>query len=325
VISISVVLPNRNHGREAEGTIRQFLEQTRPPDEIIVVDDGSQDDSVAQLQRLAQDQPTVKVMANPDHRQVPACVNQGVAAARGEFILLAAANDRRSVDMIERLADVAMRFTAARLIVSGNGEWNVDSGQLSSFDRNSERGLWFLDRSEQVGHISPDRFHRILRAGSVPLGIGTALIRRDALVEVGTYLPDLRWHSDWFAIHAIAFRHGFYALDANLCWNRSAEGSYSSRGMHDPVLQREVVLNIVARLHSPQFADLRRALERSPAAMSTFIRVLLPALAARPRYGAMFLKVSAWWLGQMLRGRRPDALRRAFGRLGLETQLGPVS
>ena len=324
-IGVSIVLPNRNHGRETEETIRRFLAQTRPPDEIVVVDDASQDDSVDRLQRLVQAHPVVKVMSNADHRQVPSCVNQGVAAARGEFILMAAANDRRSVDMIERLVDAAMRFPAARLIVSVNGEWDAEARLLRSFDRASERGFWFLDGPEQVSEISAERFHRILRAGPVPLGIGTALIRRDALMEVGTYLPDLRWHSDWFAIHAIAFRYGFCALDANLCWNRGSDGSYSSRGMQDRVRQSEVVLNIVKRLHSPQFAYLRRSLERSPAAMATFMRTLLPALAVRPRYGAMFLKVLTWWLGEVAGGRRPDALRRLCARLGLGRGLGPVS
>ena len=44
---VAVVIPVYNHERYVEEAIASVLEQTRPPDRVVVVDDGSRDGSVA--------------------------------------------------------------------------------------------------------------------------------------------------------------------------------------------------------------------------------------------------------------------------------------
>ena len=57
--SVSVVVPSYNHAQFVEVTLRSIMKQTRAPQELIVIDDGSMDDSppmawrVASLCRLA--------------------------------------------------------------------------------------------------------------------------------------------------------------------------------------------------------------------------------------------------------------------------------
>ena len=50
--SVSVVLPSYNHAHYVDRALRSVLEQSRPPDEVIVIDDGSSDDSVTQIRAL---------------------------------------------------------------------------------------------------------------------------------------------------------------------------------------------------------------------------------------------------------------------------------
>ena len=47
---MSVVIPNYNHGHLIENALLAISQQTLPPSEIVVVDDGSTDDSLARLQ-----------------------------------------------------------------------------------------------------------------------------------------------------------------------------------------------------------------------------------------------------------------------------------
>ena len=56
-VSLSVVLPNYNHGHLVRRALAALVEQDRPPDEIIVVDDGSTDDSLAILRDFARTEP----------------------------------------------------------------------------------------------------------------------------------------------------------------------------------------------------------------------------------------------------------------------------
>ena len=50
---MSVVIPNYNHGHLIEDALVAISRQTMPPSEVVVVDDGSTDDSLARLQALA--------------------------------------------------------------------------------------------------------------------------------------------------------------------------------------------------------------------------------------------------------------------------------
>ena len=53
--SLSVVLPNYNHAKLIGRALAALLAQKRAADEIIVIDDGSTDDSVAVIERIAAD------------------------------------------------------------------------------------------------------------------------------------------------------------------------------------------------------------------------------------------------------------------------------
>jgi len=60
---MSVVIPNYNHGHLIEDTLFAISEQTLPPSEIVVVDDGSTDDSLARLQSSAARMPRLRIHA----------------------------------------------------------------------------------------------------------------------------------------------------------------------------------------------------------------------------------------------------------------------
>jgi len=73
-------------GRELlEAILPSLAAQTSPPHEVIVVDNGSRDDTLAYL---AVSWPAVRVVAIPLNIGVAAALNRGVAAARGEYVAL---------------------------------------------------------------------------------------------------------------------------------------------------------------------------------------------------------------------------------------------
>jgi GT2 family glycosyltransferase len=82
---VSVVIANWNGRHHLEACLAALDEQTRLPDEVIVVDNGSTDGSVAWL---AQRYPAVTVIANAHNRGFAAANNQGLQAARGDYLAL---------------------------------------------------------------------------------------------------------------------------------------------------------------------------------------------------------------------------------------------
>ena len=92
-LTILVVLPNYNHGRYIKRAIDAFLAQDFPPDEILVVDDGSTDNSRAILDKIALASPRVRVFKNEKNEGLIPAQLRALAAAKGKFIFLAAADD----------------------------------------------------------------------------------------------------------------------------------------------------------------------------------------------------------------------------------------
>jgi len=83
---MSVVMPNYNHGHLIEDALSAFARQTMPAFEVVVVDDGSTDDSVTRLQALAARWPWLKVHQLPANRGVNTACNTGLALVSGDFI-----------------------------------------------------------------------------------------------------------------------------------------------------------------------------------------------------------------------------------------------
>jgi glycosyltransferase involved in cell wall biosynthesis len=87
--SISVVVPAYNEGRWIAEALQSVLGQTSPPDEVIVVDDGSTDETVAEVERFGDPVRLVR-QANAG---CAAAFNRGFALAAHEFVALCPADD----------------------------------------------------------------------------------------------------------------------------------------------------------------------------------------------------------------------------------------
>ena len=85
--TLSVVLPNYNHAKFVGRALAALLGQERAADEIIVIDDGSTDDSVAVIERIAAAAPTIRLLRNPSNIGVIPTLQRGLEAARGNIHL----------------------------------------------------------------------------------------------------------------------------------------------------------------------------------------------------------------------------------------------
>ena len=112
MLDVSVVIPTYNRAGVLPRALDSVLAQSAPAREIIVVDDGSSDDTVAML---ARDYPTVRCLAT-DHRGVSAARNTGVRASRGRWIALLDSDDLWLPDKLALQHAAATRVGARRLV-----------------------------------------------------------------------------------------------------------------------------------------------------------------------------------------------------------------
>ena len=137
---VSVVIPSYNHAAFVAEAVRSVLAQTLADLELVVVDDGSTDDSLAVLRGLAD--PRLQV-----HRQVNqgahAAINVGLARARGDVLAVLNSDDayqsRRLARAVAALDSEPSSDSSARTSRSSTTPGN---GPPSSTARaTSNRGL----------------------------------------------------------------------------------------------------------------------------------------------------------------------------------------
>ncbi len=185
---VSVVIPNYNYARFLREAIDSVLAQTYAEIEIIVVDDGSTDDSKDILKSYGQQ---IKAVFQ-QNQGVSAARNNGVNESRGEFISFLDADDLWLPAKIEKQV---VRFQEdEKLGLVHVGVVEVDAN-----------GDFLLERLEGLeGDVSGE----LLLIKQTILGGGSGLmVRRDVFDEVGGFDNRLSTSADWDLFYQISSRY----------------------------------------------------------------------------------------------------------------------
>jgi len=115
--------------------------------------------------------------------------------------------------------------------------------------------------------------------------------QREALLEMGGFLPQLRWHSDWFSYWAIALRYGACSIPETLAMMRARTSTYSSAGMSVATDQNAVITAVFDTLKRSENRDLLSIFRKCPALLSPF---------GAPMVVASFRRLRHWDIGAAL-------------------------
>lgn len=292
--TLSVVMPNYNHERHLARAIEGFLQQSRPPDEFLILDDASTDDSVKIIESYARRHSIIRLLRNERNEGVIRAHQRLFALAQGDYLHSAAADDLRSPRMCEALMTLVEQYPHAGLAF-GAAEIMDEADHVVAVLRSR---CW-----KAPLYASPERYLReYLELELATQSITTsAIYRRDAFFEAGGYHDELTSWADTFAMYAVALKYGACYTPEILSQWRMATGSYSGAGRADPRRQLEMVGRAARLMRSAPFCD------RFPA---SFVR----------RWERDFRRLTIWsyWLGADLRdeqGRRPSFLARNLARL----------
>lgn len=142
--TISVVIPLYNKQREIGAAVRSALAQTRLPQEIIVVDDGSTDGGAEAVRAIRS--PLVRLVRQPN-AGVCAARNRGIEESTGEYIALLDADDAWEPGFLAEIAAMIREFPGCGLyctafsIISHDGTYPAptpsERGVVANFFRES--------------------------------------------------------------------------------------------------------------------------------------------------------------------------------------------
>ncbi len=193
--AVSVVVPVYNKADVVERTLRSICEQTFGDIEIIVVDDGSKDASLAVIQRAADSRIRVISQANGGEAAARNC---GIAAARAEYVAFLDADDQWLPNHLE----LSMRILRAHPDL----QWCC-----SAFERRSVSGKRLASPvAAQLPLREGCSFDDYLAIGALGGMFCTngMVIRRGVFAEVGGFDPSLKCGTDQDMWFRIALAHG---------------------------------------------------------------------------------------------------------------------
>jgi glycosyltransferase involved in cell wall biosynthesis len=199
---VSVILPNYNHGWLLSRSLGALLRQTHLPDEILVVDDGSTDNSVAIIEAHRQRCDRIRLIRHEVNRGAFAAVRSGIAAASGKFLLFAAADDFILPDLIARAVQAFQANPEAAFFCS----------QVALLDREGRLvGIRpVIPPRYRNGYLSPAEVRREIRHTDNWFIGPSVIYRRNLLAAIGYFDESLGTLCDGLAARLLAFRHGFY-------------------------------------------------------------------------------------------------------------------
>ncbi|MBC7233957.1 MAG: glycosyltransferase family 2 protein [Chloroflexi bacterium] len=102
---LSIVIPTWNEEKRLPQTLQKitsYLQSKGYPAEILVVDDGSTDNTVGVAEEFAQKYPSVRLIRN-DHRGKAYTVRTGMLAAQGQYILFTDADGATPIEEVDKL------------------------------------------------------------------------------------------------------------------------------------------------------------------------------------------------------------------------------
>ena len=223
--TLSVVMPNFNHGHYLKEALESVLAQSFKPLEVIVVDDASTDDSLVVAGELAALHSIIRVVKQERNMGVVTTTNRGIQHASGDYVYGMAADDRLLPGLFEKSMDLLARNPQAGLCSA------MTLGMDESGQQLGVRHTPVVSKS--ASFLFPARCLALLgKHGSWFVG-NTVVYRRRVLVELGGFDPELRSFADGFMCQVIALKHGACFIPEPLGLERMAENRYSKTIMAD--------------------------------------------------------------------------------------------
>lgn len=243
--TLTAVLPNRNHSQYLPQAIEAVASQSRPPDEFIVLDDASTDNSVEVIEDYCQRYQFMRLVRNERGLGVVAALNRLVSTATGDYVYCGAADDYVLPRFFESAMAMAETYPQAGVIFGKVVVTNHVGEEIAVVG---------VRRWRQPRFASPERFLReYLKVEYVEHSLTCATIyRRAALEEIGNFRQELGYWTDTFAIRTIALKHGACYVPAPWATWRVMPRSFSVGQRSDRAVVFGILENAVALMRSPE-------------------------------------------------------------------------
>lgn len=192
---VSVLIGAFNNGQTLGRAVESMLAQTVDDVEVLIVDDGSTDDTAAAAAAIAKADSRVRVLTMPSNRGIAASLNSGLAAVLTPFVAVLDADDWADPHRLERQLE-ALESDPSVAVVGCRMREVDESGR---------------ELSPRTKFVAGEVNRVLMRFNPIPNT--SAAFRRDFVLDAGGYDPRYRWATEYDLWLRLAERHRLVALD----------------------------------------------------------------------------------------------------------------
>jgi glycosyltransferase involved in cell wall biosynthesis len=230
---VSVVIPTYNYGQFVTDAVESVLAQTYTPIEIIVVDDGSVDDTRSRLEPYGD---RIRYIYQPN-QGLPAARNTGILAARGELIAFLDSDDQWH----PRKLELQMMYLAR----------HPETGLVATTETTGADPKWIeVDDSTTIPDQPVSVKELMIRSRFGSCGV---LVRKKCFDTVGLFDVDLRSAEDRDMWIRIANKFHVTKLMVPLWWYRKHGNNMSSVAVKMEQYEMRVLRNAFASINSLRY------------------------------------------------------------------------
>ena len=212
---VSIITPVYNGAEFLDRSIKSVLAQTYANWELLLIDDGSVDNSIQVIQNYIDDD-RIKLIKNKINSGIPLTRNKGIEQAEGEYIALLDQDDEWFPEKLEKQIDQFKKLDKSFGLVYSNIEVRYDDGKFSNKKREIQPEL------EKEKNLKLMLLRNLISSPTV-------LIRKEVLDDVGKFDPLILWGGDDYDLWLrIAYKYKFLLVDQVLCTRYEHQKNYSA-------------------------------------------------------------------------------------------------
>jgi glycosyltransferase involved in cell wall biosynthesis len=252
---VSIILPVYNRQDYLPDCIRSIQAQTHRNYEVILIDDGSTDNTPALCKAYAEEDPRFKLLTGT-HSGVSAARNLGLDAASGDFVFFVDSDDAIHPLLLETLVTAMQAHHAA---MGGTRVVNITAANWSLVEE-------YIHKSPTPGQTvyrdAPAALHSIFKGGSPLNMIGGVMMRRD-LIGQTRFRTDIFIGEDYYFIYENLLKGADAVFLKQIWYYGRIHGSNSSfvynfEGFMTRFRRRQLVWQSEEALGRPQHANVEK-------------------------------------------------------------------
>ncbi len=212
--TVAAIIPTRDRLAWTERAVASVLDQTRPPDEVVVIDDGSTDGSTERLSAVF---PEIDVIRVEESRGVSAARNRGIRETQSEWLAFLDSDDEWLPEKLEAQLS-ALAEEPGQLLCHCDEIWIRNGRRVNPRRRHQKRGGHIFRHCLPLCAISPS----------------SAIVHRSLFERIGVFDESLPACEDYDLWLRICARHPVLFIDRQLV---------RKHGGHDDQLSRMPALD----------------------------------------------------------------------------------